>query len=106
MQGSSWRASLLATSPIGPSTRWKRISSRRSVKMRLISSRPRKLSIALLLHRQHLLLDRLDHRQIAVDDEIEDRVEDIIDAVHEQEGAASSWSRSARVGAGGDVADA
>ena len=84
MQGSSCRASFCATSPIGPSTRWKRMSSRRTAKMRLTSSRSRKLSMALVLHRQHLLLELLDQRQIAVDDIVEDGVEQIIDAVHQQ----------------------
>ena len=37
-----------------------------------------------LLHGQHLVLKGVAQRQIAVDDEVEDRVEDIVDAVAEQ----------------------
>src|SRR3546814_14886994 len=37
-----------------------------------------------VLDEQHLVLDRVDHREIAVDDEVEDRVEHIVGAVAEQ----------------------
>ena len=37
-----------------------------------------------LLHREHLVLDRLDQRQIPVDDKVEDRMQDIVDAMFEQ----------------------
>ena len=36
------------------------------------------------LDRQHVLLDLLDHRLIAIDDEVEHAVQDVVDAVREQ----------------------
>ena len=58
-----------------------------------------------MLHRQHLFLDRLDHRQIAVDDEIEDGVKHIVDAVHQQGGRCLQLLAQGFMGAGGDVAN-
>ena len=74
--------------------------------MRLISCAAEESVDRAMLHRQHLLLDRLDHRQIAVDDEIEDGVEDIVDAVHQQGGRRLELVAQRAVGARRDVADA
>ena len=51
-----------------------------------------------------LVLDRLQHRHVVVDDEVEDRVEDVVLAVRQHAGQHSQRSRTARVGGRGAVA--
>ena len=53
-----------------------------------------------LLHLQHFLLELLDQRDVAVDDVVEDGVEQIIDAVHQQARRLSPAVRAARCGRG------
>ena len=50
------------------------------------------------LHDEHLLLDRLDDRKIAVDDEIEHGVQDVIDAMPELRGRRPPAAGAARCG--------
>ncbi len=52
--------------------------------MRLTSSAAEETVDRLGLHLQHFLLEILDQREVAVDDVIEDGVEQIIDAMHQQ----------------------
>ena len=47
-----------------------------------------------VLDRVDLRLDRLDHRHVVVDDEVEDGVEDVVLAVREHAGQASQRSRT------------
>ena len=51
-----------------------------------------------LLGLEHLLLDRLDDRQVAVDNEVENGVKHVVDAVPEQPGddLAADGARNAR----------
>ena len=58
----------------------------RRVNSRPISSLSRNASSVPLLGLQHRLLHRLDDRQIAVDDEVQNSVKHVIDAVLEQPG--------------------
>ncbi len=59
-----------------------------------------------LLGFEHVFLDRLDDRQIAVDDEVEDGVEDVVDAVLEQLGRGFELMAKPRKAALGAVAHA
>src|SRR5574337_2102062 len=55
---------------------------------------------------QHVLLDRVDDRQVAVDDEVEDGVQHVIDAVFQERGRSFEVMAKVRMGARRSVPDA